>query len=228
MTDFFAYELLTWPEVAALPRTTPLVIPLGDGYAPASIAAALGNPPAIGLLPAVPFGWPGSGLAVPEPIFGRLVANLADSRRDDGFSQVYVLTPQPPQALVQRSREVSRGEVLASGLRQNAALGADHDVGGHPFQGAPDEFLAVPVAVGVRGIEKRDAAVDRASDRRQRVAVVDRAPAHTTQCPAAEADLRDPETGTPENPVAHRRRPQSSAPAPIGRNLGIATSSVTR
>lgn len=94
MTDFFAYELLTWPEVAALPRTTPLVIPLGDGYAPASIAAALGNPPAIGLLPAVPFGWPGSGLAVPEPIFGRLVANLADSLRDDGFSQVYVLTPQ--------------------------------------------------------------------------------------------------------------------------------------
>ena len=94
MTEFFAYELLTWPEVAALPRTTPLVIPLGEGYAPARLASALGNPPAIGLLPAIPFGWPGSGLAVPEPIFGRLVANLADSLRDDGFSKVHVLTPQ--------------------------------------------------------------------------------------------------------------------------------------
>src|SRR5690606_24117958 len=28
------------------------------------------------------------------PIFGRLVANLADSLRDDGFSQAYVLTSQ--------------------------------------------------------------------------------------------------------------------------------------
>lgn len=94
-TDFFAYETLTWPEVAALPRHTPLVIPLGAGYALVEkLAEALGHPARIGLLPPLPFGWRGSGLAVPEPLLGRLLANLLDSLRDDGFSQVYALTPQ--------------------------------------------------------------------------------------------------------------------------------------
>jgi hypothetical protein len=32
MTKFFAYDELTWPDVAGLERTTPLVIPLGGGY----------------------------------------------------------------------------------------------------------------------------------------------------------------------------------------------------
>src|SRR5690606_29429478 len=84
-----------WPEVAALPRHTPLVIPLGAGYALVEkLAEALGHPARIGLLPPLPFGWRGSGLAVPEPLLGRLLANLLDSLRDDGFSQVYALTPQ--------------------------------------------------------------------------------------------------------------------------------------
>ncbi|MEZ4555413.1 MAG: creatininase family protein [Caldilineaceae bacterium] len=47
----------------------------------------------IGLLPPIPFGWRGSGLAVSEPVLARLLANLVDSVRDDGFSAVYVLTP---------------------------------------------------------------------------------------------------------------------------------------
>ncbi|MCB0154024.1 MAG: hypothetical protein KDF65_04440, partial [Anaerolineae bacterium] len=92
-TNFFTYETLTWPEVAALPRHTPLVIPLGAGYALEKVAEALAYPARIGLLPPVPFGWRGSGLAVPEPLLGRLLANLLDSLRDDGFSRVYALTP---------------------------------------------------------------------------------------------------------------------------------------
>ena len=32
MTDFFPYENLTWPEVAALPRDVPLVLPFGGGW----------------------------------------------------------------------------------------------------------------------------------------------------------------------------------------------------
>ena len=32
MTDFFPYDELTWPEVADLPRNTPLVLSLGSGY----------------------------------------------------------------------------------------------------------------------------------------------------------------------------------------------------
>lgn len=93
-TEFFAYEDLTWPDVAALPRDTPLVLPLGEGYDLAQLASALGNPAQVGLLPPIPFGWRGSGLAVPEPLLGQLVANLLDSLRDDGFSRGYALTPQ--------------------------------------------------------------------------------------------------------------------------------------
>lgn len=93
-THFFAYDVLTWPEVAALPRDTPLIIPLGEGYELAQVASALGNPGQAGLLPAIPFGWRGSGLAVPEALLGRLVGNLLDGLRDDGFSRVYALMPQ--------------------------------------------------------------------------------------------------------------------------------------
>jgi len=94
MTDFFAYAELTWPEVADLPRDLPLVISLGSGYDFTQLASALGNPPRVGLLPPIPFGWHGSGLAVPEAILGRYVANLLDSLRDDGFTRIYYLAPQ--------------------------------------------------------------------------------------------------------------------------------------
>ena len=93
MSQFFEFAHLTWPEVAELSRATPLVIPLGEGYDRARLAETLREPPRVGLLPAVPFGWRGSGLAVPEPVLGGLLANLVESLRDDGFSAVYVLTP---------------------------------------------------------------------------------------------------------------------------------------
>lgn len=94
MTEFFNYDELTWPDVADLPRDTPLLIPLGNGYDMGRLASALGNPARAGLLPPIPFGWRGSGLAVPERLLGQLVVNLLDSLRDDGFSRVYALTPQ--------------------------------------------------------------------------------------------------------------------------------------
>lgn len=94
MERFFAYENLTWPEIADLPRDTPLIIPLGNGYNPKAIANALGNPPAIGWLPAIPYGWSGSGLVVPEAQLSALLSNLVSSLNDDGFTRVYSLTPQ--------------------------------------------------------------------------------------------------------------------------------------
>ena len=93
MTKIFAYDTLTWPDIAALPRHTPLVIPLGQGYPLEKVAEALDQPSRIGLLPPIPFGWRGSGLVVPESLLGTLLANLLDSLRDDGFSRVYALTP---------------------------------------------------------------------------------------------------------------------------------------
>ena len=94
MTDFFPYEELTWPEVADLQRDIPLVLPLGSNYDLDLLAAQLGHPPRVGLLPPIPYGWRGSGLAVPEPVFFQVIANLLDNLREDGFSRVYCLTPQ--------------------------------------------------------------------------------------------------------------------------------------
>lgn len=94
MTEFFAYERLTWPQVADLPRHVPLVIPLGGGYPLDRLASAFEDPPRIGLLPSLPFGWPGSGLHVAERSLVDLLANLLAGLRDDGFTRVWALIPQ--------------------------------------------------------------------------------------------------------------------------------------
>ena len=94
MTTFFPFDELTWPVVASLPRDTPIILPLGEGYNEERLADVLSRPQRIALLPPIPFGWRGSGLAVPEPVLAQLVLNLLDSLREDGFSQVYALTPQ--------------------------------------------------------------------------------------------------------------------------------------
>jgi creatinine amidohydrolase len=91
---FFKYDELTWDVAADLPRDTPLVLPLGTGYNLDLLADQLGHPPKIGTLPPFPFGWRGSGLALPESILFQYVTNLLNSLRDDGFTQVYCLIPQ--------------------------------------------------------------------------------------------------------------------------------------
>ncbi len=121
MTDFFSYDELTWPEVTDLPRDIPLVLPLGSGYDFNLLAAQLGAPARIGLLPPIPFGWRGSGLAVPEPIFFQFVTNLLGSLRDDGFSRVYCLTPQglDPQSFSQMIPANSHLVLSNSSQKQN-------------------------------------------------------------------------------------------------------------
>lgn len=94
MTEFFHYDDLTWPEVAELPRDVPLVLPLGSSFDSEKVAAQLSHPQRLGILPSFPFGWRGSGLAVPEPLLSAYIGNLLDSLRDDGFMRVYALTPQ--------------------------------------------------------------------------------------------------------------------------------------
>jgi creatinine amidohydrolase len=94
MSCFFHFAELTWPEVHSLPRNTPLIIPLGNGYPLERLADAMGNSPRIGLLPSIPFGWLGSGLVIPSAQLSALLINLLDSLRDDGFTQVFALCPQ--------------------------------------------------------------------------------------------------------------------------------------
>ena len=93
MTQFFEFASLTWPEVEALPRQNPLVLPLGNGYPLHQLAEILGNPPSVGVLPAFPFGWKGSGLMVLEPLLTDYLSNLLQNLRQDGFTRTYILTP---------------------------------------------------------------------------------------------------------------------------------------
>ena len=94
MTTYFDYSKMTWDAVANLSRYTPLVLPFGSNYDLDLLADQLNHPPQIGLLPAFPFGWRGSGLEVPEPVLFQYISNLLDSLRDDGFTQVYCLIPK--------------------------------------------------------------------------------------------------------------------------------------
>jgi creatinine amidohydrolase len=94
MTDHLLFENLTWPEVAALDRDLPLVLPLGAGYERVEIARKLGTPAKVAWLPAIPYGWQGSGLAVPPEILTACVTNLVKGLVDDGFRQVFVLQPE--------------------------------------------------------------------------------------------------------------------------------------
>lgn len=93
MTDFFLFENLTWPEVAALDHSVPLILPLGTGYSLDSLAAKLGSPPRVGLLPVIPLGWERSLLPVSHQAFSPMVNNLLSGLEEDGFSRVFLLTP---------------------------------------------------------------------------------------------------------------------------------------
>jgi len=94
MTNFIAYEELTWPEVKSLSRNTPIVLTLGTGYPSDLIADALGNPEYIYTWPFFPFGWEGSGLPVSESNLAAYLSNIISSLRDDGFTHPMVVLPQ--------------------------------------------------------------------------------------------------------------------------------------
>ena len=94
MSDLYRFAELTWPEVSALPRTTPLVLPLGGGYDLKTVPALPGVQGPLGILPSIPFGWAGSGLEVPPPVFATLVRNLVGNLLEDGFVSVHVLSPR--------------------------------------------------------------------------------------------------------------------------------------
>ncbi len=89
----FRFEELTWPEVAALPRDLPLILPLGEGYDLTALPSLL-RTDETGILPAIPFGWSGSGLEVRPELFAELVHSLVANLLEDGFSRVFVLAPR--------------------------------------------------------------------------------------------------------------------------------------
>jgi creatinine amidohydrolase len=93
MPEFFRFDELTWPEVAALPRQTPLILPLGSGQDLDNVPTMLQTAQLIGLLPGIPFGWVGSGLEIRPRVFAALLRNLVGNLLEDGFTSVHVLSP---------------------------------------------------------------------------------------------------------------------------------------
>src|SRR3990172_13438140 len=93
MTRLLNYHVLTWPEIKALPRNTPLIIPLGKNHPQDNLFQHLSSASVICLLPAIPYGWEGSGLAVSKGFLSTFSTNLLDSLADDGFSRVYSFSP---------------------------------------------------------------------------------------------------------------------------------------
>jgi len=104
MNQIFKYDELSYPQIEALPRNCPLIIPLGQGYSMEMLSETLGNPPQVGILPSIPYGWEGSGLRISENLLNSLLCNLVNSLRDDGFSRVYALTPQGIELKLEASR----------------------------------------------------------------------------------------------------------------------------
>ncbi len=88
----FNYDDLTWPEVAALPRDTILVLPLGSGYDSEEVVRRIGAGP-LCWLPALPFGWPGSLLPVAPEVFERALAGILSAPLEEGFRRLVVLCP---------------------------------------------------------------------------------------------------------------------------------------
>ena len=89
------YGELTWPEVAALPRQTPLVLPLGSDYDHRQVAETLGKP-SVCWLPAVPYGWRGSLLPVAEHVFELALAGILSAPLEEGFRNICILSEDPP------------------------------------------------------------------------------------------------------------------------------------
>lgn len=90
-TNLRHFDELTYPEVAALPREARLLLPLGE-MAPQALAEAAGGEQAW-ILPALPFGWEGSGLSVPRQALSALIRNLLGNLLEDGFHNLVVCVP---------------------------------------------------------------------------------------------------------------------------------------
>lgn len=149
-TTFFRYEELTWPEIARLERDVPLVIPLGIEQGSPELAEKLDHPERIGLMPAIPFGWKGSGLEVPGRIFCELIDNLAGNLKEDGFSNVSVLVPENAHIKI-------NPKVISLPAQDHASLGltrSDHSrVVLLPIGHTEQHALHLPLSVDTLSIE---------------------------------------------------------------------------
>jgi creatinine amidohydrolase len=127
MTDLIRYENLTFPEVDALPRDMPIVIPLGEMTEAELIkrvqrqSRSASAPNQICVFPSVPFGFEGSAFAVDRKVFKRVIDSLVASIEEDGFTNVRVLKTS---RRIQNLREVRADQValIATGHTEQHAF----------------------------------------------------------------------------------------------------------
>jgi len=86
------FEELSWPEVAALPRELPLVLPLGETFDPAPLEALLKGK-SWARLPALPYGWPGSSVTVRPELFEAVLRAIFQTLIEDGFQTLLLANP---------------------------------------------------------------------------------------------------------------------------------------
>jgi creatinine amidohydrolase len=172
---FFRFEELTWPEVAALARDVPLILPIGQS-ADTALEQALEAVPGlssaaspVGVLPSIPFGWPGSGVSVPAGIFDAVVCGLVSNLLEDGFTDVRLLLPPglmvdmdvprlywpagQPHALTLSGRDLEKVVLIPIGHTEqhgyHAPLSTDtiiiEAIGRGTAQAVPDAAVCLPV-----------------------------------------------------------------------------------
>jgi len=92
--DLIRYDELTYPQVAALPRNLPFVVPLGSPPKPDALARALKRklghlPDQVAVLPPLPSEW-----TVPTATLQRFLSTLRTSLRAQGFRKISNLQSQ--------------------------------------------------------------------------------------------------------------------------------------
>ena len=125
--NILRYENLTFPEVAALPRDIPIVIPLGEITDADLIkrvqrhTRSTSRLDRICVFPSVPFGFAGSAFAVDRKLFKRVIDSLVASIKEDGFTNVMVIKTS---RRVEPLREVAPNRValIATGHTEQHAF----------------------------------------------------------------------------------------------------------
>jgi creatinine amidohydrolase len=129
MTDIIRYENLTFPEVDALPRDIPIVIPLGEMMDADLIkrvqrqTRSVSAPDRICVFPNVPFGFEGSAYVVDRKLFKRVIDSLVASIEEDGFTNVKVIKARRGESRARPSVDVKdRVALIATGHTEQHAF----------------------------------------------------------------------------------------------------------
>ena len=126
--EIIRYEDLTFPEVDALPRDIPMLIPLGDtdGYDWADVAKRVRarnrsshTPDRLCIFPGVPFGFETQQagidrLVVDAQLFKRVLASLIASIKEDGFHHVFIVNGHGPLGFRSSAVPLISSPLLAS------------------------------------------------------------------------------------------------------------------